>query len=173
MADEYYEDDDDYVNADGEEEEDQQDYDVPEPAEDTASDDEVCTLFAMLCVHCMLTLAHSSAGRARNPQIAQQEGDCAPGEGAPKGTGPGQKRDAGAHAQPGPGPGLCNIRCRCMGFAWELDMVHGLRGHELTMPIRTCAQEDRARHRLQFLLKQAEIFQHFVPEVKSKESKKQ
>ena len=33
-------------------------------------------------------------------------------------------------------------------------------------------QADRAKHRLQFLLKQAEIFQHFVPETAKKETKK-
>jgi SWI/SNF-related matrix-associated actin-dependent regulator of chromatin subfamily A member 5 len=33
-------------------------------------------------------------------------------------------------------------------------------------------QADRARNRLQFLLKQAEIFQHFVPESAKKEEKK-
>ncbi len=39
-----------------------------------------------------------------------------------------------------------------------------------------CAQEDRGKKRLQFLLKQAEVFQHFAPlsqkEAQEKEKKK-
>lgn len=44
-------------------------------------------------------------------------------------------------------------------------------GHSLCT-VWSHAQADRARHRLNFLLKQAEIFQHFASDAAVKEAKK-